>query len=341
MASSALVRGGRLPAALVAGSRHFRRSVIGVKPVGGHRLHIVAADLARGPDGEWRVLADHLRAPVGAGYALENRLAASRVMGALQTRLHVQRHASFFTAFREGLAASCRRENPRIGLLTPGRYNPSYPEQAHLARYLGLLLVEGADLAVRDRRLYVRTIEGLKRIDALWRRMDARFLDPLAFDARSEIGVPGLMDAIVGGDAVLANMAGVGVLESPAFAAFLPRLAPALLGEALKLPNIATWWCGQPEPHADMMERLDALMVSPAFSEPVAGLEKPAACWGQASTGRRVPPSSGRSRDGRRTMSGTRWCACPRCRWWRAARWCRARSRCACSPCVTPRARGW
>ena len=267
-----LVAEGRLPAALVAGSRHFRRSMIGVAPVGGHRLHIVAVDLARGPDGGWRVLADHLRAPVGAGYALENRLAASRVMGALQTRLNLQRHAPFFTAFREGLAASCRRENPRIGLLTPGRFTPSYPEQAHLARYLGLLLVEGADLAVRDGRLYVRTIEGLKRIDALWRRMDARFLDPLAFDARSEIGVPGLMDAIAGGDAVLANMAGAGVLESPAFAAFLPGLARDLLGEPLTLPSIATWWCGQPGPCADMMARLDMLVIGPAFGDPVAAL---------------------------------------------------------------------
>ena len=118
-------------------------------------------------------------------------------MGALQTRLNVQRLAPFFSAFRDGLAAVCQRDDPRIALLTPGRYNQSYAEQAHLARYLGLLLVEGADLAVRDNQLYVRTIEGLKRVDALWRRMDTRFLDPLAFDSRSAIGVPGLMDAVL------------------------------------------------------------------------------------------------------------------------------------------------
>ena len=185
-----LVAEGALPAAVVTGSRHFARSMIGMGVPGRHRLHITAVDLGRGPDGEWRVLADHARAPVGAGYALENRLAAGRVMGALQARLNVRRVAGFFSAFREGLAASCRRSDPRIGLLTPGRFNPSYAEQAHLARYLGLLLVEGADLAVRDGVLYVRTVAGLKRIDALWRRMDARFLDPLAFDAGSQIGVP-------------------------------------------------------------------------------------------------------------------------------------------------------
>ena len=267
-----LVADGHLPAALVTGSAHFWRSMIGMKPLGGHRLHIYAVDIARGPDGEWRVLADHVRAPIGAGYALENRLATSRVMGALQTRLNLQRLAPFFSDFREGLAAACRRSDPRIGLLTPGRYTQSYAEQAHLARYLGLLLVEGDDLAVRGNRLYVRTIEGLKRIDALWRRMDSQLLDPLAFDSTSRIGVPGLMDAIAGGDAVIANFPGAGVVESPAFAAFMPSLARHLLGEGLKLPNIATWWCGQEAPCADMLSRFDDLLVGPAFSHPVAGL---------------------------------------------------------------------
>lgn len=267
-----LVSAGRLPASLVTGSRHFWRSMVGTQPVGGHRLHIYAVDIGRGPDGEWRVLADHVRAPVGAGYALENRLAASRVMGALQTRLNLQRLAPFFSDFRDGLAAACRRSDPRMGLLTPGRYNQSYAEQAHLARYLGLLLVEGDDLAVRGNRLYVRTIEGLKRVDALWRRMDSRFLDPLAFDNASHIGVPGLMDAIAAGDAVIANFPGAGVLESPAFAAFMPALARHVLGENLKLPNIATWWCGQDGPREAMLARLDHLLVGPAFSDPVAGL---------------------------------------------------------------------
>src|SRR6478736_1021615 len=205
-----MIKSGALPAAAVTGGRHFWRSMIGIQPPGGHRLNIYAVDLARGPEGDWRVLADHSRAPVGAGYALENRLAASRVMGTLQTRLNLRRLAPFFSDFREGLAAACSRSDPRIGLLTPGRYNPSYAEQAHLARYLGLLLVEGDDLAVRDDRLYVRTIEGLKRVDALWRRMDTRFIDPLAFESGSKIGVPGLMDAITAGNAVMANFPGSG-----------------------------------------------------------------------------------------------------------------------------------
>ena len=269
-----LIASGAIPAALITGSRAYWRSLIGIKPPGGYYLHIYAADLCRDPSGEWRVLDDHVRAPVGAGYALENRLASTRLMGALQTRLHVERLAPFFSAFREGLSAVCRRSEPRIGLLTPGRYNQSYPEQAHLARYLGLLLVEGSDLAVRDDGLFVRTIEGLKRVDALWRRIDSRLLDPLAFDANSAIGVPGLMDAMAAGHAVIANAPGAGVVESTAIAAFLPSLSRRLFGEALKLPNIATWWCGQEAPRAEVEKRLDEMLIAPAFSEVPIGLPR-------------------------------------------------------------------
>lgn len=267
-----LFRDGALPAVLATGSAHFWRSMIGVRPPGGRRLHIYAADLGRGPDGEWRVLADHTRVPTGAGYALENRIAASRVVGTLYKRLNIRRLAPFFQAFREGLAAACPRADPRIGLLTPGRYNQSYAEQAHLARYLGFLLVEGEDLAVRDDQLYVRTIEGLKRIDALWRRIDSRFIDPLAFDSQSAIGVPGLMDAMAAGNCVIANAPGAGVAESTALSAFLPALARKLVGETLLLPNIATWWCGQPHEAAFVADALDDLLVAPAFGGAPSGI---------------------------------------------------------------------
>lgn len=261
-----LVADGTLPAMLVTGSPLFLRPMVGVVPPGGHQLHFVAADLCRGPDGRWRVLADHVRVPVGAGYALENRLAMGRTMGGLPSRLNVERHAPFFAAMRAGIAAACRRAEPRIGLLTSGKLNPSYAEQAHLARYLGFLLVEGADLAVRDDQLYVRTIAGLKRIDALWRRIDPRLIDPLAFDANSTIGVPGLVDAMAAGNVVIANAPGVGVLESPAFAAFLPALGEKLLGRAPTLPSIGTWWCGQAQGHDHVLSSLDSLVVGPAFA---------------------------------------------------------------------------
>ncbi len=267
-----LVARGVVPAALVAGSPFFLRQLVGLTPAGGHHLHFVAVDLGRGPTGEWRVLADHLRSPTGAGYALENRLAVSRTLGGLQARLNVARHAPFFASFRDGLAAACARTDPRIGLLTPGRYNPSYPEQAHLARYLGLLLVEGADLAALEDKVYVRTIGGLKRIDALWRRLDPRFLDPLAFDTHSKIGVPGLIDAYAAGNVLLANAPGAGVLEAPAWHAFLPQLCTRLTGAGLSLPNIATWWCGQPGERARVEEDLSNLLIGPAFGSGTLGL---------------------------------------------------------------------
>jgi len=269
-----LVAEGALPPALITGSRAFWRSQVGIKPPGGYRLHIYAADIGRDPSGDWRVLDDHVRTPVGAGYALENRLAASRLLGQLQSRLYVERLAPFFSAFREGLAAVCRRSEPRIGLLTPGRYNQSYAEQAHLARYLGLLLVEGSDLAVRDDGLFVRTIEGLKRVDALWRRIDSRLLDPLAFDASSAIGVAGLTDAMAAGQVVIANAPGAGVVESTAMAAFLPAIARRLLDQDLLLPNIATWWCGQDAPRAEVEALFDSLLLAPAFAEAPAGLPR-------------------------------------------------------------------
>jgi uncharacterized circularly permuted ATP-grasp superfamily protein/uncharacterized alpha-E superfamily protein len=268
-----LIANGNIPAAVIAGSRSHWRLMKDVPPPRGRYLQFYAADLARGPDGEWRVLADYTRTPTGAGYALENRLAMARVTGDLLGRMNVRRLAPFFAAFRQGLAGSCERVDPRIALLTPGRFNQSYPEQAHLARYLGLLLVEGEDLTVQDNRLYVRTIEGIKRIDALWRRMDTTFLDPLAFDSRSKIGVPDIFDVITRGALVVANWPGAGVLESPAFGAFLPRLAKALLGSDLLIPNIATWWCGQPSQHDYVLANLASMAVAPAFGESVPGLE--------------------------------------------------------------------
>ncbi|MDT8759171.1 circularly permuted type 2 ATP-grasp protein [Sphingomonas psychrotolerans] len=267
-----LVTDGHVPAALVTGSPFFLRPLARLDPPGGHHLQFVAADLCRGPGGEWRVLADHLRAPAGAGYALENRLAMARTLEELPARLNIERHAPFFAAFREGLAAACRRAEPRIALLTPGRLNPSYPEQAHLARYLGFLLVEGADLAVLDDKLYVRTIAGLKRVDGLWHRLDPRLLDPLALDSHSTIGVPGVIDAMAAGNVVIANAPGVGLLESPAFAAFLPRLCEVLAGAPLVLPNIATWWCGQDAERDHVAANLDSLLVAPAFGAAPLGL---------------------------------------------------------------------
>ncbi len=268
-----LVADGHLPAALVAGSRFFARNVIRARDTAaGNFVTVYAADLVCGPGGQWHVAGDRLRLANGIGHALENRLALSRSTGALLNDNHVRRLAQFFAELRSGMARACTREAPRIALLTPGRLNQSYPEQAHLARYLGFPLVEGRDLTVSDDRLYVRTIAGPKRIDALWRWIDTNALDPLAFDSRSEIGVPDGFEAWLRGGVELVNAPGAEVLESPAFAAFLPRLCETVRGEAPILPNVATWWCGQPEQAAILRDRLDDLMVVSAFGRKVEGV---------------------------------------------------------------------
>lgn len=267
-----LVADGHLPAALIAGSRNFTRSMIGLAPNGGHYLHVYAVDLARGPTGEWRVLADRVCFATGIGYALENRLALGRSTGSLLSDINVRRLADFFGRLRGGIAADCQRDDPRIALLTPGRFSQSYPEQAHLARYLGFPLVEGRDLTVSNDKCYVRTIAGPKRIDAIWRWVDTQYLDPLAFDARSQIGVPDLFEAWGAGGLTVANWPGAGVIEGRAFSAFLPRLAHVLLGQPLILPNVATWWCGQTAEAELVRDRFDELVIGSAFGHSVEGL---------------------------------------------------------------------
>ena len=266
-----LVAAGDLPAAAVTGSPEFLHPLHGVKPPGGKFLHIYAADIGRAPDGRWWVLGDRSQAPSGAGYALANRLVLARAFPALYRDMNVERLAPFFEAFRLGLTSMAQRSNPRICLLTPGHFNETYFEQAYLARYLGLLLVEGGDLTMRDGRVHVRTIAGLKRADVIWRRIDSDFADPLELNAHSRLGVPGLVDALREGGVVIANALGSGVLEAPAMMSFMPKLCRTLLGEELRLPNIATWWCGQDEARESVIADMDELAIAGAYGNPVPG----------------------------------------------------------------------
>src|SRR3954454_9071270 len=266
-----LVADGAIPAAAIAGSSEYLRPVCGVKPPGGRFLGLYAADIGRGPDGRWWVLGDRTQAPSGAGYALENRLVLSRAFTSLYKSMNVERVAPFFEAFRDSLRASADRDEPRIGLLTPGSFSETYFEHATLARYLGFMLVEGDDLAVSGDRIHIRTVAGLKRLDVLLRRVDSNFLDPLELDASSQLGVPGLIDVVRKAGVVVANMPGSGVLEARALLGFLSNLAPRLLGEELKMPHIATWWCGQKSAREEVLDRLDDFAIEGAYSRSVPG----------------------------------------------------------------------
>src|SRR4051812_21506608 len=266
-----LVAEGAIPAAAVAGSTEYLRPVCGVRPPGGRYLNLYAADIGRGPDGGWWVLNDRTQAPSGAGYALENRLVLSRAFASLYKSMNVERVAPFFEAFRESLRASADRDEPRIGLLTPGQFSQFYFEHATLARYLGFLLVEGDDLAVSGDRIHIRTIAGLKRLDVLLRRVDANYLDPLELDASSHLGVPGLIDVIRKNGVVVANMPGSGVMEARALLGFLPSLARRFFSEELKIPHIATWWCGQKSAREHVLSRLDDFAIEGAYVRGVPG----------------------------------------------------------------------
>lgn len=241
-----LLRHSLLPPALVQGHPGYLRPMIGVTPPGDTWLHIAAFDLARGPDGRWWVVSQRTQAPSGLGYLLENRIVISRLFPKAFGEMHVQRLAASYKALMQGLSSlSPKGRDARIALLTPGPYNETYFEHAYLARYLGLNLVEGSDLTVRDRRVFLKTLDGLEPVDVLIKRLDDQWLDPLELRSDSALGVPGLMQAVRAGNVLLANAPGSAPLESSALLGFLPAISEHLLGEPLALPSLATWWCGE------------------------------------------------------------------------------------------------
>jgi uncharacterized circularly permuted ATP-grasp superfamily protein/uncharacterized alpha-E superfamily protein len=275
--SQSLLANGHFPAALLYANPAFLRPMVGVRVPAHSYLHMLAVDLARSPDGQWWVLSDRTQAPSGSGYALENRTIVSDVLPDLFRNSNVLRLAPFFRAQRDALTALAECNNPRIVLLTPGPYNETYFEHSYLARYMGFTLVEGVDLTVRDRCVYLKTVDGLEQVNVILRRVDDSFCDPLELRSDSLLGVPGLVDAIVAGNVKVANALGSGLIETAAIMPFLPGLSEYLTGEKLKLPSVATWWCGQPYALDWVLNHLDSVVVKPAFPsrgmEPVFGAE--------------------------------------------------------------------
>lgn len=264
-----LLADGALPPALVHGHAGFLRACHGVRPPGDIHLHLYAADLARSPDGQWWVVGDRTQAPSGMGYALENRIIVSRVFPELFRDLNVQHVASFFQSLRDSLAhfAPHGGEAPLTVLLTPGPYNETYFEHAYLARYLGFPLVEGHDLTVRNGCVWLKTLSGLQRVHAILRRQDDDYCDPLELRADSALGIAGLTECARRGTVLVANALGSNLLESGALLGYLPGLCERLLAEPLRMPSVATWWCGEPAALEDVIEKLDHLVIKPAFPQ--------------------------------------------------------------------------
>ncbi len=260
-----LVREGHLPAALIAQNPEWHRALVGIKPASGHFLHLIAFEIGRSPDGSWLVLGDRTQSPSGAGFALENRMATARIFPEPAPRANVQRLAGFFRAFRTALD-DLNRSGGRAAILSPGPGNDTYFEHTYIARYLGLPLLEGEDLIVENGTVQVRTVSGPQHVGVLWRRLDTGYADPLELDEASQIGTPGLVDAVRQGNVNIVNALGSGVLETRALLAFLPKISRSLMGEKLQMPNIATWWCGQPRERKFVTENADKMFIGEALS---------------------------------------------------------------------------
>jgi uncharacterized circularly permuted ATP-grasp superfamily protein/uncharacterized alpha-E superfamily protein len=261
-----LLADGTVPAELPFGHPNFLWPCHGITPAGGNGLHVYAVDISRSADGRWWALADRTQTPSGPGYALENRQIVSRVFPDLLGDLGVRSLGGFFVALRENLLRHAPAAETALAVvLTPGSFNETYFEHAYLARQLGLPLVEGHDLTVRGDSVYLKTLGGLRRVHAILRRLDDDFCDPVELRADSALGVPGLIGVVRAGRVVLANGLGSGVLESAAWMGFMPLAAERLLGEKLRLPSVATWWCGEKLALDYVLEHIERLVIKPAY----------------------------------------------------------------------------
>ncbi|MEI6270074.1 MAG: circularly permuted type 2 ATP-grasp protein [Methylococcaceae bacterium] len=260
-----LLKKGLLPAELVFGHEGFLHPCVGALQNQQRHLTIYSANLARGPSGRMWVLDDRTQAPSGSGYALENRTVMTRVLPDIFRETQVHRLSGFFKALHKGLVdiAPHNKEDPRIVILTPGPLNETYFEHAYLAAYLGYTLVQGGDLTVREGRVWLKSLAGLQAVDVILRRVDDSFCDPLEMRSESKLGVAGLLEAVRRGNVAIANPLGSSVLENPGLLAFLPRLSRYFLNQELKLPSVATWWCGQSRERDFVLQNLERLVIKP------------------------------------------------------------------------------
>ncbi len=254
------------PEALFAHPRYFP-AYHSLVPRPKRHLQLYAADLARGPDGQWWVTSDRTRCPFGLGYVLENRLVSSRMFPVPFGKCNVERLAPFFIALQTALRelAHRYRENPRIAIWSKGPKSRAYFEDAFLARYLGYALVEGDDLAVRDGKVMLKTLGGLLPVEVLLRRVEDQHCDPSELAGGESYGVSGLLEVIRNGHVSVGNSIGSGLAESPMLMAYMASICRHFLDQELLLPSLATWWCGQTDALKYVLANLDKLTIRRAY----------------------------------------------------------------------------
>ncbi|WP_347303201.1 circularly permuted type 2 ATP-grasp protein [Croceibacterium sp. TMG7-5b_MA50] len=259
-----IIRSGRLPERLFRNNAAWLPQMVGLRPPGGIYTHITGIDLVRtGPD-EFLVLEDNARTPSGVSYMLENRETMMAMFPELFTRVKVQPVSNYPRRLAKSLSAcapDCAAANPTVAVLTPGIYNSAYFEHAFLADQMGAELVEGTDLRVIGGRVQMRTTQGYKPIDVLYRRVDDEFLDPLTFNPDSVLGVPGIMDVYRAGRITIANAPGTGVADDKAIYSFMPDIVEFYTGEKPLLNNVQTWRCADPDSLAYVLDNLAELVV--------------------------------------------------------------------------------
>ncbi|MDN5725073.1 MAG: circularly permuted type 2 ATP-grasp protein [Propionibacteriales bacterium] len=259
------INDGVIPRVLVSSSTHFQRAVQGIRPPNGVRIHVGGIDLIRTPEGDVRVLEDNVRVPSGVSYVITNRSAMISALPRAFRNTRIRPVSGYPNRLLAALraAAPAGVDNPTVVVLTPGVYNSAYFEHTLLARSMGVELVEGRDLECRRGKVYMRTTEGLERVDVIYRRVDDDFLDPVHFRPDSMLGVPGLVNAVRTGGVALANALGNGIADDKLVYTYVPDLIRYYLDEEPVIKNVDTWRLEEPAAREEVMDRLDELVVKP------------------------------------------------------------------------------
>ncbi len=264
-----------VPRWLVHTAEGFRREAFGISVPHAARCLVSGVDLVRDVDGTYRVLEDNLRNPSGVSYVLENRAAMTRVLPiafAAERVRPVDHYGPMLLGALRAVAPPAAGDRPTAVILTPGVHNAAYFEHAFLARQMGIELVEGRDLVVEDHVVWMRSTSGIERVDVIYRRIDDDFLDPVVFRPDSMLGVPGLLSAARAGNVTIVNAVGNGVADDKAVYAFVPDLIRFYLGEEPVLPNVTTYLLWEDEQRAEVLDRLDQLVVKPVGASGGYGL---------------------------------------------------------------------
>ncbi len=268
------VRDGIIPARLISSSSHFHRQAAGIVGANGVRIHVAGIDLIRDERGAWRVLEDNVRVPSGVSYVLANRRVMAQTLPELFTSLRVRPVVDYPGRLLQALRAAAPHgvDDPTVVVLTPGVYNSAYYEHTLLARLMGVELVEGRDLFCAGGRVWMHTTAGPTRVDVIYRRVDDEYLDPQQFSPDSVLGAPGLMLAARLGNVTIANAVGNGVADDKLVYTYVPDLIRYYLGEEPILPNVDTWRLEEPEALAEVLDRLDELVIKPVDGSGGKGL---------------------------------------------------------------------